>query len=174
MTPRRIVPQIHESSDERSYAGAIRHQLDTLRSALDGLDVDVVATVGGQVDPASLGPFGPSIRVEQYVPQGFVLDKAGIVISHGGAGTVIGAATAGKVQLCVPIAADQWDNADALSAASAGIVLEPHERDVDTIRQSVHGLLTDVARHEHAELLRNAFAAMPRPAELVTTIEQLA
>ena len=142
--------------------------------ALADLDVDVLATVGGRLDPASLGPLSANIRVERYVPQSLILDRAQIVISHGGAGTLIGAATAGKVQLCVPIAADQWDNADLLAAANAGAVLEPEDRDADTIRQSVQNLLTDVAKQADAELLKDEFAAMPHPAALVTTIEELA
>lgn len=112
--------------------------------------------------------------MERYVPQSFILDRAKVVISHGGAGTLIGAATTGTVQLCVPIAADQWDNADSLFAANAGVVLEPDERDVDTIRQSMQNLLADVAKHADAELLRDEFAAMPHPAALVTTVEQFA
>ncbi len=100
-----------------------------LFEALSDLDVDVVATVGSQLDPATLRPSGPNIRVEQYVPQSFFIDRADVVVSHAGAGTVIGAATAGAVQLCIPIAADQWDNADLLSDANVGVVLEPEERD---------------------------------------------
>lgn len=135
---------------------------------LEGLadvDVDVVATVGGRLDPATLGPLAANIRVERYVPQSFILDRAEVVVSHGGAGTLIGAATTGKVQLCVPIAADQWENADSLSAANAGVVLEPDERDVDTIRQSVQDLLADVAKHADAELNRgfSPAANQPRP-----------
>jgi UDP:flavonoid glycosyltransferase YjiC (YdhE family) len=142
--------------------------------ALADLDVDVVATVGGRLDPAALGPLAANTRVERYVPQRFVLDQAEVVISHAGAGTLIGAATAGLVQLCVPIAADQWDNSDWLSAANAGVVLEQDDRDVDTIRQSVQLLLEDEARHASAELVRDEFAAMPHPAALVAAIEQLA
>jgi UDP:flavonoid glycosyltransferase YjiC (YdhE family) len=142
--------------------------------ALADLDVDVLATVGGRLGPATLGPVAANTRVEKYVPQSLILDRAKVVISHGGAGTLIGAATTGKVQLCVPIVADQWDNADTLAAANAGAVLEPDERDAETIRRSVQNLLTDLAKHTDAELLRDEFAAMPHPAALVTTIEELA
>jgi UDP:flavonoid glycosyltransferase YjiC (YdhE family) len=142
--------------------------------ALADLDVDVVATVGGRLDPETLGPLAANTRVERYVPQSFILERSKLVISHGGAGTLIGAATTGKVQLGVPIAADQWENADLLAAANAGVVLEPDERDADTIRQSVQALLADVAKHADAELLRAEFAAMPHPAALVASVEQLA
>jgi len=142
--------------------------------ALADLDVDVLATVGGQIDPATLGPFAANTRVERYVPQSFVLDRSRLVVSHGGAGTLIGAATAGKVQLCIPIAADQWQNSDSLSAVNTGVVLEPDERDVSTIRRSVQRLLGDVSMQSDAEVLRDDFAAMPPPADLVTTIAALA
>jgi UDP:flavonoid glycosyltransferase YjiC (YdhE family) len=142
--------------------------------ALADLDVDVVATVGGRLDPASLGPLAANTRVERYVPQSFILDRSTVVISHGGAGTLIGAAATGKVQLCVPITADQWDNADLLASANAGVVLEPEDRDADTIRQSVQSLLADMAKHASAERLKDEFDAMPHPAALAATIEDLA
>ena len=140
---------------------------------LAALDADVIATVGGQLDPASLGPVPANIRVEQYVPQGFVLERAAVAVSHGGAGTLIGAATTATPQLCLPIAADQWDNADRLAASGAGLLLEENERDPDSIYRAVERLLHDDSIQTHANLLRDHFAAMPHPAELVATIESL-
>jgi hypothetical protein len=40
-----------------------------LFEALSDLDVDVVATVGIQLDPVTPRPSGPNIRVEKYVPE---------------------------------------------------------------------------------------------------------
>jgi UDP:flavonoid glycosyltransferase YjiC (YdhE family) len=141
---------------------------------LADLDADVVATVGGQIDPASLGATPANIRVEQYVPQSFVLERATVAVSHGGAGTLIGAATTATPQLCLPIAADQWDNADRLAASGAGLLLEEDERDPDSIFRAVERLLHEGSIQTHANLLRDHFAAMPHPAELVPTIESLA
>ena len=141
---------------------------------LADLDADVVATVGGQVDPASLGATPANIRVEQYVPQSFVLERATAAISHGGAGTLIGAATTATPQLCLPIAADQWDNADRLVASGAGLLLEEDERGPDSILRAVERLLHDGSIQTDANVLRDHFAAMPHPAELVPKIESLA
>lgn len=140
---------------------------------LSDVDADVVATVGGQVDPASLGPTPANIRVEQYVPQSLMLERATVAISHGGAGTLIGAATTATPQLCLPVAADQWDNADRLAATGAGILLEEDERDPDSILRAVERLLHDGVIQTHAQLLMDHFAAMPHPADLVPTIESL-
>ena len=141
---------------------------------LADLDADVVATVGGQVDPASLGATPANIRVEQYVPQSFVLERATAAISHGGAGTLIGAATTATPQLCLPLAADQWDNADRLAASGAGLLLEEDERGPDSILRAVERLLHDGSIQTDANVLRDHFAAMPHPAELVPKIESLA
>jgi UDP:flavonoid glycosyltransferase YjiC (YdhE family) len=141
--------------------------------ALAEFDVDVVATVGGKLDPASFGQIAPNIRVERYVPQSFLLDQASVVVSHAGAGTLIAAASAGKVQLCMPISADQWENADRLSAVEAGITLEPDDRDVDAIGRSIDQLLADTSMHANAAVLADSFAAMPQPGELVPDLEQL-
>ena len=141
---------------------------------LADLDADVVATVGGQIDRASLGATPANIRVEQYVPQSFVLERATAAISHGGAGTLIGAATTATPQLCLPIAADQWDNADRLVASGAGLLLEEDERGPDSILRAVERLLHDGSIQTDANVLRDHFAAMPHPAELVPKIESLA
>ena len=95
-----------------------------LLTALGGLDVDAVVTTGGLVDAANLGPIPDNVRIEAYVPQRHVLDRAAVVVSHAGAGTMLAAAARGLPQLFVPIAADQWDNADAASASGAALTLE--------------------------------------------------
>ncbi len=141
--------------------------------ALGDLDLDVIATVGGQVDPAALGATPSNTRVERYVPQSFLLERASVVVSHAGAGTLIGTATAGKVHLAVPISADQWDNADLFSAANAGVTLEPDDRDADTIGRTVERLLADAEMRAAAETVRSAFLGMPHPTTLVPALERL-
>ena len=74
-----------------------------LFAALDDLDVDAVATIGPHVDPAALGAVPANVRVERFVPQADLLGRASAVVSHGGAGTVLGAASHGRPQLVVPL-----------------------------------------------------------------------
>ena len=66
-----------------------------LFAALADLAVDAVATIGPHVDPAALGALPPNVRVERFVPQADLLGRASAVVSHGGAGTVLGAASQG-------------------------------------------------------------------------------
>jgi UDP:flavonoid glycosyltransferase YjiC (YdhE family) len=141
--------------------------------AIAGLDVDVVATVGGRIDPAETGPLPSNMRVERFVPQRFVLERAAVVVSHAGAGTLIGAAAAGRVQLCLPLVADQWENADLLAAAGAGITLEEDQRSAATIRSQIERLLTDATIRAAAARVETDFAGMPHPRELVEVIAKL-
>ena len=134
------------------------------------LRVDVVATVGRGFDLADLGPLPSNVRVAQFVPQRFLLDRAAAIVSHAGAGTLVGAAAAGRVQLNLPLNADQWENADLLAATGAGVTLEAHERDADVIGVAVERLLADVAAHAAAKRVRAAFAEMPHPREAVAAV----
>jgi len=117
---------------------------DDVLDALGTTDVEAVATLG-IVPESSLGPIPPNVRVEPYVPQAFLLERANVVLSHGGAGTVLGAATYGLPQLCIPLAADQWANADAVAAAGVGITLELDQRDPPAIRRALRRLLDEPA-----------------------------
>jgi UDP:flavonoid glycosyltransferase YjiC (YdhE family) len=135
-----------------------------LMEALGRLDVDALVTIGPGGDPATLIPatraVRGSLRVERFVPQAVVLARAAAVISHGGAGTVIGAAARGIPQVVLPLMADQFDNADALREAGVALVLEPHEVEADRIAAAITaalaGQLSPAARALQAE-----FAAMP-------------
>jgi UDP:flavonoid glycosyltransferase YjiC (YdhE family) len=142
-------------------------------AALARTDADAVATLG-RVEESSVGPIPANVRVEAYVPQAFLLDRAAVVVSHGGAGTILGAATHGVPQLCVPLAADQWANADAVAASGAGVMLELDQREPATIRAALGRLLTEPAFGAAAQQLAADFRALRHPRELVPVIEGLA
>ena len=68
--------------------------------------------VGPQVEPASLGEQPAHVQVEPWVDQAEVLDRCTAVVSHAGSGTFLGALARGLPQLCLPLAADQFRNAE--------------------------------------------------------------
>src|SRR3954447_2473547 len=112
-----------------------------LFTVVSGLDLDAVATIGPHVDPVALGAVPANVRVERFVPQADLLRRASVVISHGGAGTVLGAASHGRPQLVLPLFADQWENGVAVEGAGCGIVLEPDRRALEDIDRSLRALL---------------------------------
>jgi UDP:flavonoid glycosyltransferase YjiC (YdhE family) len=146
-----------------------------LITALGDLDVDVAITAGNQALVAEIeagGVLPPHIHLEAWVPQALLLERAALVVSHAGAGTLLAASRSGVPQLCIPIAADQWDNADALGRAGAGIVADVHERTADQFARSIEALLAGAAdvgaAHVAAEI-----AEMPTPARIAPLVEAL-
>jgi Erythromycin biosynthesis protein CIII-like, C-terminal domain len=55
------------------------------------LPVNVIVTVGHGADPDRFGPQPPNVRITDYLPQADLLPHCRLVVSHGGAGTVLGA-----------------------------------------------------------------------------------
>jgi UDP:flavonoid glycosyltransferase YjiC (YdhE family) len=143
-------------------------------AALAALDVDAIATVGPRFDPAGLGVVPPNIRVERFVPQHFILDKAAVAMSHAGAGSVLGAAADGVPQVVFPIRADQYENADAASGAGVAITLEMEQRAAGYIRIALDRVMHEATFKLAATNVAEEIAGMPSPADHVATIEALA
>lgn len=142
--------------------------------ALGSLDVDAIATIGMHLDPSVLGDVPPNVRVERFVPQHLILDRAAVVMSHAGAGSVLGAARRGRPQLLCPLAADQWQNSDAAVGAGVAITCEIDQRSADEIRAALDRLLRDPSFTHAAAQVADEIAAMPSPTDHVATIEALA
>ena len=143
-------------------------------AAAGGLDVDVVATIGPHVDPADIGAAPANVRVERFVPQADLLARASAVVSHGGAGTVLGAASHGRPQLVVPLFADQWENGVAVDEAGCGIVVGPDRRSVEDLDRALRTLLVSAPHHDAARRVADEIAAMPAATAVALEVEALA
>jgi UDP:flavonoid glycosyltransferase YjiC (YdhE family) len=142
--------------------------------ALGRLDVDAVLTVGPRTDPASIVDAPANVRLERYVPQRLVLRRASLLVSHAGSGAVLGAAAHGVPQLCLPVAADQFENADAVVASGAGLALDPDQVAPEAIAEAATKLLGGTPFAAASARLADEIASMPLPADHVARIEALA
>ena len=152
------------------------HDLGVFRALLDGLrdePLNLVVTVGRQNDPAALGLQPSNVHVHQYVPQELLLPHCAAVVTHGGAGSTLGALAFGLPLLLVPQGADQFYNADRVVAAGAGIQLIPDLLTADSARDAVRMLLHNDTFRDAAHRIKNEVKAMPEPRQAVETLEQL-
>ena len=120
--------------------GTVQNRPDLLRAvvaALAALEIRLLVTVGPYGDPAALGPQPAHVMVERYVSQTEVLPLCAAVVSHGGSGTVFGAAGLGLPQVCLPQAADQFRNTAGVVASGAGIGLHPDQADGPAVAEAV-------------------------------------
>jgi UDP:flavonoid glycosyltransferase YjiC (YdhE family) len=134
--------------------------------ALARLPVDVLVALGPG-DPALLGELPPRVRAAGFVPQATVLKHAGLVVHHGGTGTVLASLAAGLPQLVLPQGADQFVNAEALSALGAAKSLVGEAIRMDAIETAARELLEDPKPRDIAEGVAREIATMPAPEQVL-------
>ncbi len=127
------------------------------------LPVRVVVTLGPGNDPAALGEQPPNVRVAEFIPQEELLPECAAVISHVGSGTFLAALAAGVPQVFIPLAADQFLNAEAGESGGLGLALWPGEASVPRIREALVAVLDDSEMRARVSRVRDEIAAMPPP-----------
>jgi UDP:flavonoid glycosyltransferase YjiC (YdhE family) len=143
-------------------------------AGLRELPVNVIATVGREIDPAELGPQPAHIRIERYVAQATILPHCAAVVSHGGSGSVIGALAHGLPSVLIPMGADQPLNAARCADLGLARVLDAVEATPESVRGAVAAVLADPAYRRAAERMRDELAALPGPEHAVALLERLA
>jgi UDP:flavonoid glycosyltransferase YjiC (YdhE family) len=143
-------------------------------AGLRGLPIEVVATVGPDIDPADLGPHPDHVHLERYVPQSLVLARGRAVVSHAGSGSVVGALAFGLPSVLLPMGADQMLNAARCEALAVGRTLHPVRATPDDVRDAVAAVLGDPSYRKAAERMRDEIASLPGPDHAVTLLERLA
>jgi MGT family glycosyltransferase len=136
--------------------------------------VQVVATVGSELDPAALGHAPANVRVERFVPQAEILPRASAVVCHGGSGSVLGALAHGLPLVLLPMGADQPQNAERCADLGAGLVLDVVTAAPDDVRDAVSEVLSEPGYRAAAERLRAELESLPGPEHAVALVERLA
>jgi UDP:flavonoid glycosyltransferase YjiC (YdhE family) len=143
-------------------------------SEIAPLDIDILVAVGPEGEPAVLGELPDNVHVERFVAQSAVLPLVDLIVHHGGTGTVLGALERGLPQLLLPQGADQFLNAEILTAAGAVRALRNDAQQDGAIGEAVQLLLGDCPERQAASRLRDEIAAMPAPADVVPVLVELA
>ena len=133
--------------------------LTSLLSALGTVEVNVVVTLGSQekadafeADLARVFPVG-------FVPLDQLLQGVDLVISAGGAGTVLAALSRGLPLVIFPLIADQPVNAGRVAASGAGVVVtSPKE-----VGATVQEVLANPGYHASAQKVAEQISQMNTP-----------
>jgi UDP:flavonoid glycosyltransferase YjiC (YdhE family) len=142
-------------------------------AGLAGLPVEVVVTVGRDRDPAELGPQPAHVRVERFVPQAELLQRASVVVSHAGSGSVLGALAHGVPMVLLPMGADQPYNAARCEELGVARTLDVIRATPDDVRAAAATVLSDPSYAAATMRWRDEFAALPGPEHAVVLLEQL-
>lgn len=149
-----------------------------LRAAAEGLanlPIQVIMTTGGNRDPAGLGlgPMAPNLHVVRWVPHSELLPYTDVVVTTGGAGTVLAALQAGVPLVIVPTEWDKPENAQRVLEAGAGLRLAPRQCTARRLRAAVECVLSQPSYRENAQRLAATFARLGGAARAAELLEGL-
>ncbi len=148
--------------------------LSRVLAILRDLPLNLVVTVGPDIDPTDFGPQPDHVSISRHIPQASVLPYCDLVISHGGSGSVIGALAHGLPSVLIPLGADQPMNADRCARLGVARVLDATDVSPKNLRAAVSTVLDDPALRRNAERLRDEITALPEVAAAISLLEQLA
>ena len=143
-------------------------------AGLRGLPINVIATVGREIDPAEFGPQPANIHIERFIPQPVILPHCAAVVAHGGSGSVIGALAHGLPMVVLPMGADQPYNAERCVALGVGRVVEAFTATAELVHDTAAMVLVNPGYARKAAAIRDEIAALPGPEDAVKRIERLA
>jgi UDP:flavonoid glycosyltransferase YjiC (YdhE family) len=138
-------------------AEVIARAVDAARTVV----ASVVVTTGP--NPITIVEATKDVIVEQYLPQSSVLSHVDVVVSHGGAGTTLGALLAGLPHVVVPQQTmSQLRNAQRIEALGIGVHV-PQDAPSDAIADAVRTVLTDPSYAARATEISHTLSQLPSP-----------
>ncbi|MFL6101098.1 MAG: glycosyltransferase [Actinomycetales bacterium] len=142
-------------------------QLRLLSRAIAPLVGSVVVTTGPN-EVEDLGVLPDNVRAATYLPQSKVLPYVDLVVSHGGAGGLLGSLMHARPHLVVPGRnQSQQDVASVTAGIGTGLRLAADQHDEASIQEAVSELLGDVRFELAASKIRSQIERLPSPEEAV-------
>ncbi|HUH14736.1 MAG TPA: glycosyltransferase [Gaiellaceae bacterium] len=125
--------------------------------AISALGLRGVATIGDKNDPAAVGPLPPGAHLENSLSHAAVLERAALLVSHAGHGSVSKALWYGVPMVLVPWGRDQ--PGVALRAERLGVARVVSPSDLDALPDAIADVLTDeryrTSAASHASRIRS-------------------
>jgi len=147
-----------------------------LRAAARGLanlPIEVIMTTGDYRDPEALdlGQLASNVHLQPWIPHTELFSRTDVVITTGGAGTVLTALEAGIPLLIIPTEWDKPDNAQRVVEAGAAIRISPGRCTPERLREAVQRLLSDPTYRDNARRLGRILKGFNGPHNAAQLIE---
>ncbi|SEG92049.1 UDP:flavonoid glycosyltransferase YjiC, YdhE family [Actinacidiphila yanglinensis] len=141
--------------------GVLRPIIEALAPA-----VDLVVTLGLTTTPADYGTDLAHVEFTGFRPLAELLDGVDLVITHGGAGTTLGALAHGLPLVVVPQGADQFLQAAAVARSRTGVAVPPPAAGPEAVVAAAAEVLGAPEFRGNARRAAEQMAAMPSPREV--------
>lgn len=130
-----------------------------------------VLVTSGPVAPPELGPMPANVRIEAYVPQRQALARADLLVSHGGAGSNLGALLYGVPHLVLPQGApSQQRCGNETARLGTGLAIPPDEQSPANISAGIEALLHNDSFRRAAQRLADDLERIPDMATVANDV----
>lgn len=142
--------------------GTLQNRLLTtfeyIAQACQGLDVQLVMSLGGGIKPESLPPLPGNPLVVSYAPQLELLKKATLTVTHAGMNTTLESLSQGVPIVAIPVTNDQPAVAARVVLKGAGVGLPLSRLNVPRLREAIETVLNDDSYRQKAVQLQQAIS----------------
>lgn len=144
----------------------------TIASACEDLDAQLVISLGGSAKPESLPDLRGNPLVVEYAPQLEVLEKATLMITHAGMNTTMECVKKGVPMVAIPVANDQPGVAARIAWTGAGELVTLKKLNVHTLKNAIKRVLTEESYKQNALRLQAATLGAGGVSRAADIIEQ--
>jgi zeaxanthin glucosyltransferase len=145
---------------------------NTIASACEDLDAQLVISLGGSAKPESLPDLPGNPLVVEYAPQLELLEKATLMITHAGMNTTMECVKYGVPMVAIPVGNDQPGVAARIAWTGAGELVSLKKLNVPRLRNAVKQVLTQESYKQNALRLQAATLSAGGVTKAADIIEQ--
>ena len=145
-----------------SMGTILNGRVDVFRTIVAALakhkDLQLVLSIGDQVDPKQIGPVPNNAIIVKRAPQLELLKQASVCITHAGLNTVLESLAQGVPQVAIPVTYDQPGVAARIAHQKTGVVTSLDKLTADHLSTLLDEVLSDPTYRENARKLQKAIA----------------
>ena len=145
-----------------SMGTVMNGRVDVFRAIVAALgkhkDLQLVLSVGDQVDPEQIGSVPNNAIIVKRAPQLELLKQSSVCITHAGLNTVLEALTQGVPQLAIPVALDQPGVAARIADKKTGVVTSLSRITGEHLSTLLNEVLNNSTYRANARELQRAIA----------------
>jgi MGT family glycosyltransferase len=143
-----------------SMGTILNGQVDVFRTIVAAVaknrNLQLVISIGDQIDPKQIGPVPNNAIVVQRAPQLELLKQATVCVTHAGLNTVLESLVQGVPQVAIPITYDQPGVAARIAHKRTGVVTSLDKLTADHLAFLLDDVLTDSGYRKNALNMQRA------------------
>jgi MGT family glycosyltransferase len=120
--------------------------------------VQLVLSIGDQLDPEQIGPLPSNTVVVQRAPQLELLKRASVCVTHGGLNTVLECLAQGVPQVAIPVTVDQPGVAARIAEKKTGLYVPLKELSESRLSLLLDQVINDCTYRQSARYFQKVIA----------------